>query len=701
MPIVVVLGGAFARAQDTLPINLQSYINAGRVGTYFSSYVNGTNGMKITFRTAAYPFVSFNSPPQPLDWSQWDVIAMDVTNPESRQVKAQIRLDDSVLADGVNNCRAAWLTLQKGQTVTMVMPLRIVPMNYGMRALPPIPGTVWMADNRLPLNFSTIASWRLFLEYPGQDTRLTVRNVRLMRVGNLIQQFVDPFGQFVRADWPGKVHSQDELVQSDQTEADLLAKEQASAGGDNEIFGQSRDEYGGWEDGPTFTATGRFRTQQINGKWWFIDPLGKLFLSYGINSVDYTALTTIVTQREYMYSWLPSLSDPLSQHYSPVTGVFGGPIRDGIAYNFYSSNLQRKYGAEWEVQNHIRTVDRMKSWGFNTIGSFSDSDMWVMRRRIPYVAFTKIYGEHHRIPMGDGATMHDPFDPAFVADLNTSIQAVGPDPISDPYCLGWFIDNEPGWTAAQGEEGARYTLAYKVLAEPASTSAAKQIFLADLQAQYGTIDALNSAWGYNLSSWEELSGAINLSQLPSTATRRLDMRNFITKFARQYFQTVRDTLRSYDANALYLGCRFYRYSKEVLDTCAQFSDVISVNSYGNTVPLKFWYPDIAYLRKPFIVGEFHFGSTDRGMFHPGLAPAIDQRDRAQHYKDYVKSVLDNNAFIGCHWFQYVDQPVAGRMYDGENFGTGLVSVADIPYPELIQAAKEIHATGYLSRWSRR
>jgi len=47
-----------------------------------------------------------------------------------------------------------------------------------------------------------------------------------------------------------------------------------------------RDKYGGWR-GVTTEATGFFRTQKLDGRWWFITPEGHAFLSAGVNHVDY------------------------------------------------------------------------------------------------------------------------------------------------------------------------------------------------------------------------------------------------------------------------------------------------------------------------------------------------------------------------------------------------------------------------------
>ena len=45
--------------------------------------------------------------------------------------------------------------------------------------------------------------------------------------------------------------------------------------------------------------------------------------------------------------------------------------------------------------------------------------------------------------------------------------------------------------------------------------------------------------------------------------------------------------------------------------------------------------------------------------------------------------------VGCHWFSYRVEPTTGRTLDGENYQNGFVDVADTPYTETIQAAREI------------
>ena len=102
--------------------------------------------------------------------------------------------------------------------------------------------------------------------------------------------------------------------------------------------------------------------------------------------------------------------------------------------------------------------------------------------------------------------------------------------------------------------------------------------------------------------------------------------------------------------------------------------------------------------KPMINGEFHFGALDRGMFHTGLVATQDQNARAQCYRNFVNACLDHPRFVGTHWFQWQDQALTGRP-DGENYQIGFLNVADMPYPELVEASREVAAKMYRRRYT--
>ena len=103
--------------------------------------------------------------------------------------------------------------------------------------------------------------------------------------------FIDVYGQFKHKEWPGKVHSDDDLRRAIERERADLA---AHPGPD----GWNR--YGGWAKGPRRAATGRFRVEKIQGRWWMIDPEGCLYWSHGPVRVTSSSAVTPLDGRQFI-----------------------------------------------------------------------------------------------------------------------------------------------------------------------------------------------------------------------------------------------------------------------------------------------------------------------------------------------------------------------------------------------------------------
>ena len=88
-------------------------------------------------------------------------------------------------------------------------------------------------------------------------------------------------------DWPGKIKSDEQLKSTSPNTAKELPH---------------LNQYGGWDDGPKLQATGYFRVAQHNGRWWLIDPEGRLFWSHGINGVGRPVLAQVTWKRP-LFSW--------------------------------------------------------------------------------------------------------------------------------------------------------------------------------------------------------------------------------------------------------------------------------------------------------------------------------------------------------------------------------------------------------------
>jgi len=124
--------------------------------------------------------------------------------------------------------------------------------------------------------------------------------------------------------------------------------------------------------------------------------------------------------------------------------------------------------------------------------------------------------------------------------------------------------------------------------------------------------------------------------------------------------------------------------------------VLTVNIYAHSAA-NFPSPADGFPDMPVLIGEFHFGVLDRGMFSASLCQAgMTQEDRAMAYIRFMQGVLVHPNFIGAHWFQYRDQPLTGRG-DGEAYQIGFVDVADTPYEELCQAARKVGEQMYQYR----
>ena len=165
-----------------------------------------------------------------------------------------------------------------------------------------------------------------------------------------------------------------------------------------------------------------------------------------------------------------------------------------------------------------------------------------------------------------------------------------------------------------------------------------------------------------------------------------------------YFRICREELSRAAPGKLYLGSRFVGFRQPGLlwRTAAKYCDVITVNAYANSVYNLSEKMFANGAEKPILVGEFHFGCLDRGMFKPGLAPVWSQAERGRSYTRFVEGCLQHPLFVGCHWFQYRDQPLLGRG-DGEAYQIGFVDVCDRPYPELVRAARQVGETMYEKR----
>ncbi len=651
------------------------------VGTEGAS--DGTKALQVTFLPpAAYPNARFPQEPAG-DFRGYGGLAFDAFNPGEETVAFAVRIDSSAEVDGNGqHSRSGKGSLDGGQRATFVLPFGVDPASLKMKALPGFGefrslGTLGSG----PFDLGHIVLWQIFVTRPQSPQRIIVDNVRLLPGRKQdFRKIIDGYGQYTRSNWPGKVQGPEDFTAQLAAEDKDLAAHQTLP---------DRDKYGGWAIGPQLKATGFFRVEKYQGKWTFVDPEGRVFLSFGPTTVS-AGQSTPVTGREDIFSALPENDAHLAKFQT-------GEKQDGL--DFLAANLHRKYGEDFKKIWYDRTYDRLTSWGFNTIGAFSSWDT-LQNGKVPYTVTIWPGGKHARLSTGKEQvrSMHDPFDPQFAADVAGALKAQALRVRDDPYCIGYFVGNEEDWGHFRHGPRSHFGLVLSALNKTPEASPAKRAFLEHLQNKYPDIAGLNAAWGTSYANWSDLNAPLTFLD-PLSPGLLEDLSILLKSLANQYFRVVQEEIRKVDPNHLYLGCRFAGYSPEVLEAAAKYSDVFSFNIYRLGIETKEW-AVLDPWDKPVIIGEFHFGAVDRGAFDIGLIGVADQQGRAKAYQNYLKSVLTHPKFIGAHWFQYTDQPTSGRAGDGENGNVGFVSITDTPYPELIEAAREIHAKMYPLRFEK-
>lgn len=644
-----------------------------------------------TGHSAPWPGLTVPAPGGAVDLSARACVVLRARNAGSRPLVLHLRVDNPG-ADGTKHCLTGSAQLAPGATGTVRVDLkrtvedRLDGRLFGMRGYPV---RVVGPD---ALDPARITQFVIFLNRPTEEHEFEL--FELVATGDHTRPtawtsdaepyfpLIDTFGQYRHRDWPGKTPSLAALHERRQAEAAALAT-------DAPEFGRRAgwDTYGGWADGPKLEATGFFRVQKHDGKWWLVDPEGRLFWSHGVDCVRMLD-ATVIEEREGWFDDPPWRQAEFAEFVQTGVRVLKGHYagRAVRCFSFAGANLKRKYGPQWKEVYPDTIHLRLRAWGLNTIANWSDPAI-ARLRRTPYTDNISSRGGR-MIEGSEGywGKFPDVFDPAFAEGLRRQMAAKRGGSAGDPWCVGYFSDNEMSW-------GDELSLGRAALASPADQPA-KQAFVADLQAKYGEIARLNAAWGTAHASWEALAA----STTPPAAERAGDdLKAFYSRLAETYFRTVREAIKAVAPKQLYLGCRFAWTNPRAAAAAAKYCDVVSYNLYRR---------DVANFEAegagdvPLLIGEFHFGALDRGMFHTGLVPVENQAARARAYSDYVRGALRHPRFVGTHWFQYQDQPTTGRALDEENYQIGFVDIADTPYPETVAASREVGLEMYRIRSGR-
>jgi hypothetical protein len=488
--------------------------------------------------------------------------------------------------------------------------------------------------------------------------------------GSKAKPLVDEFGQSTREDWPQKVKSEAELA------ADVEAEKAYYKG----LHPPALDAFGGLPGSREklgLQATGFFHVEKKSERWLLVDPAGNAFFHLGLCGVNPSDDYTLVKGREATYAWLPPHEGNFGSAYQKESG--------GTVVSFQLANMIRKYGQPFDIESYTaRMIGRMKKWGFNSIGAFSNVGEQAERAaQFPRVAHLPLdpWNGVARLPSVNET--FDPFDKATRARIEENCAKMLPAQASDPLIIGYFIVNEP-----------IYENVPHMLPTFDGTHACKREFVRWLEAKYKTAEAFGAAWDLKAGGFPELIDRV--LSVKSEAAKK-DVQDFTGVFFEEYFRLVSEAFRKHDKNHLLIGCRLQPgtiNNEQLCRIAGKYLDVMSFNYYTDGVDKDFLRRIYGWTGgRPMILSEFFWGSSkESGLTGGRELPTQQQRGLA--YRNYVEQSAALGFVVGIEWFTLVDQSVSGRWFqgfDGERANTGVLSVTDRPWRAMLD---EMMKTNY-------
>jgi hypothetical protein len=389
-----------------------------------------------------------------------------------------------------------------------------------------------------------------------------------------------------------------------------------------------------------------------------------------------------------------------------------------------------------------------RPYGFNSVGAFSETndfddsggDSYMVRTPeaggagAPYAVIVSVApgGEDRALkdeagsPLRSGfsgALVGDPFNPAFLGDLDARFETEVPARRSDPRLQMWFAGNEIGVfdVAGRGSGGVRDFRRWLWSDVPAGSSidralCARHALAAFLRASYGgSIAALNAAWN---AAYRDFTAIVDTGPRPvpyvhdANLQSRTDLQRFVHDvLLREWVRAVTLRLRAADPShliasprlavatprvyrfwsgrsqpdpdhwaeppraAVGTGTAAVRYSPFDLlgrDGDAGF-DLVAVNAYtGASRFPEPWFSDglntlHAESGLPLVIGEFGLraridGWSNRGgagAFVPHSDAVDDQLQRGRRYRSQIDQFIGVPEVVGAAWHAWSDRFMPG------------------------------------------
>ena len=387
-------------------------------------------------------------------------------------------------------------------------------------------------------------------------------------------------------------------------------------------------------------ATGFFRTEKIDNRWWIIDPEGYPYIYKGI--AVFNAGRSVNQQKAF----------------------------------------DKKYGSK---ENWVKQESKLlRDNGFNGVGAWSNVDL--VRNAANPLVYTVIIS-----PMGMYHSDHIKkyggkykeaswqnyrfdlvmvFDKEFDAYIEKSVKEVAQYK-NDKYLMGYFTDNELPW--------------YNDALDKHLTLLAKD--------EQGYLAA---------KEWLDKRKCFNASVSDITQEDRMAFTAFYFEtYMKKVTEALRkaDPNHMYLGCRFNQDKEQELTNPEIFKVAGKYMDIISINHYRKWEPsqdlMNNWGE---WSGKPFLITEWYTKGEDSGLPNNTGAGWLvrTQKERGLFYQNFTLELLKNKNSVGWHWFKYMDNDPLDLStdYSNRDSNKGIVNSNFEPYQPLLKEMKVINDNAY-------
>ena len=396
----------------------------------------------------------------------------------------------------------------------------------------------------------------------------------------------------------------------------------------------------GQESGIAGEATGFFHVENVGGRDWIVDPVGRGVYLAGVD-------------------WcMPQ-------------GMFCEPL----GYAPYGKTVREKYASreEWAEA----TATRLTDWGFNFLAVGTGPQM--LHRSLAHAnGADSLYFSTHLCTGDDpdrwispyrnapGTAFPNVFHPGFAEECDELARKRCAEHVDDPWLVGYFLDNELRWWGLGDSATGLFDLVRTLPPEHTARQALeafkgnKRAFVAEVaERYYSTLcAAIRKADPNHLILGNRFAGLDFAPEIVSACGRHCDV----------------------------VSVNVYPW--------ADLDAGVVLNRRGG-IPLADAFRAFHEMTggKPLLLTEWSFPALDSGLpCTYGAGQRFQtQHERAQASEMLLRTVMALPFMVGDDFFMWQDDPALGFNKDfHENSNYGLVNVDDEPYEELTAMFTRVH-----------